>query len=114
MNRRGVLAIRKRPGVGGMIPHCPLSLPDVFCFTEATSNDGSGDWARAADIASAITKPVSSSRHRMGLVSTVIDGQRGVTQDGGAGVGTGLRPAVISQWLNQEFPGAPVNSSGSR
>jgi hypothetical protein len=40
--------------------------------------------------------------------------QRAPIHAGGLGVGTGLRPAVISQWLNQEFDGAPTNVSGSR
>ena len=40
--------------------------------------------------------------------------QRVLTHGGGAGVGIGGRPAVTSQWLNQEFDGAPTNSSGRR
>ena len=40
--------------------------------------------------------------------------QRAPIHAEGLGVGTGLRPAVISQWLNQEFDGAPTNVSGSR
>ena len=51
----------------------PKGRVGVFSFTEATSHKGSGDWARTAGIASAITKPVSSGQHRTSLVST---GQR--------------------------------------
>ena len=40
MKRSGVLMIRSLPGIGGMIPHCPLSLDDLFSFTDATSNEG--------------------------------------------------------------------------
>jgi hypothetical protein len=37
-----------------------------------------------------------------------------LTHSGGFGVGTGGRPAVTSQWLNQEFAGVPTNSSRRR
>jgi hypothetical protein len=38
MNRKGMLVIVKRPGAGPEL--LERSLPDVFSFTEATSNDG--------------------------------------------------------------------------
>jgi len=30
------------------MPHCPSSFADVFCFTEATSNEGRGACAAGA------------------------------------------------------------------
>src|SRR3954451_24606708 len=80
MNLRGVLVIRRRPGVGGIILDCPVSSPDVFCFTEATSNEGSRDCARAADIVITMTRPVDNSRHHMGQVSTDIAGPSTVSR----------------------------------